>query len=241
MHQGVHRWQYDERGHGCEEQAADDRSAQRSSLRPLACADCERDHARDHRRRRHQNGSQAALATVDGRVVNRRAFAPSIFRKRHQKNRVRDGDANRHDRPHERLHVQRRSRDEQHQEHATNDRRHRGNHSERQAKRLEVRGQQQKDDENREQEAAAQAGERFFECRHLAAVEHRDAARRRSHPRDRLADVSDHGTERLPMDVGGEADHALHVVPIDFTGCGSVVDGGHVRDQRPPETAGGGA
>ena len=43
------------------------------------------------------------------------------------------------------------------------------------------------------------------------------------------------------MDVGGEADHALHVVPIDFTRCGSVVDGGHVRDQRAPETAGGGA
>ena len=51
-----------------------------------------------------------------------RALEPRLFGKRDEQNRIRDRDADGHDRAHERLHIQRRARDEQHQQYAAHDR-----------------------------------------------------------------------------------------------------------------------
>ena len=98
---------------------------------------------------------------------------------------------------------------------------------------MEVRREQEKDHQDRQQQSTSQARDRLFECRHLPAVVDADATWWCARARDRLADVRDHLTERLPVDVGGEADDPLHVVAVDLARRGAIVDGRHIRDQRP--------
>ena len=103
---------------------------------------------------------------------------------------------------------------------------------------MEVRSEQQEDHRNREQHSTPQPGERFFERRHLAAIEDVDAARRRAGSCDRLSHVSERLPQWLPLEVGGKADDPLHVVPVDLARRDSIVDRRHVRDQRAPEASG---
>ena len=66
-----------------------------------------RHHAGDHRGAGHQHGPHARLARRRWRVCSGEPpCATRLLGKRHQQNRVRDGDADGHDRAHERLHVQ---------------------------------------------------------------------------------------------------------------------------------------
>ena len=74
-----------------------------------------RNHAGDHRGTRHQDRPQPAARRLDRRVERRRAVARRVLGERHEQDRVRHRDADRHDRAHERLHVQRRAGHEQHQ------------------------------------------------------------------------------------------------------------------------------
>ena len=103
---------------------------------------------------------------------------------------------------------------------------------------MKVRGQQQEDHHNREQDSTPQPGQRFFEGRHLAAVEDVDTPRRRAGSCDRLSHVIEGLTQRFPFEVGGKTDDALHVVPVDLARCDSIIDRRHVRDQRASEASG---
>ena len=87
------------------------------------------------------NGAQTAPAAFQRRVVHGRPVPSRVFGKCHQQNRIRNRDADRHDRSHERLHIQRRSGNEEDQQHAADDGGYRRDDGEGESERLKVRGQ----------------------------------------------------------------------------------------------------
>ena len=109
----------------------------------------------------------------------RLAFVPRAFGERDQQNRVGHRDPDRHDRAHERLNVERGAGRQQHQQDAAEHRRNGQNDGERQAHGLEIRREQQKDHEHRQQQPDAQSGDGLLErAESRRAYVHRDAARR---------------------------------------------------------------
>ena len=82
--------------------------------------------------------------------------------------------------------IERRMRDQKHQDHAAHRRGRRCENDESKAQRLVVRGQQQKDDQHRERQADAEVGERVVHGRDLPADLHRGAASAEC-PRCRMA------------------------------------------------------
>ena len=132
------------------------------------------------------------------------SFAPRMLGEGDQQNRVGDRDADRHDRAHERLNVQRGAGEPQHQQHAAQ---HRGNgqhDGQRQADGLEVGGQQQEDHQNRQQQTDAQAGDGLFQRRNLAAVLDAHAFRRSARAGQRRVQLLRRFAQRHAVDVGGE-------------------------------------
>ena len=118
-----------------------------------------------------------APSTRRRRSAARRRAMPAAFGEGHQQDRVRHGHADGHDRAHERLNVQRRARQPEHQDHAGDHRRHGRHDQERQLQRLEVRRQQQEDHHHRQQQPGSQAVEHLLQRHDLAA--HGDVHSRR--------------------------------------------------------------
>ena len=91
-----------------------------------------------------------------------------LARERHEQDRVRRGDADRHDRAHQRGHVQRRAGDEQHRDDAAERRRQRQDHDERIAEVLVVHDHQQIDEDRGEQQPDAEIPERVVHALDLS-------------------------------------------------------------------------
>ena len=210
---GVNRRQDSQSSERRNDQPADHRAAQRRRLRSaLAEPDRHRQHAEDHRGRGHQDRAQPAGSAFLRRLQIAPPLMPRPFGERDQQNRVRHRDSNRHDRAHERLHVQRRPRDQQHQQHSAQHRGNRQHDRQRQPHRLEIRRQQKKDHQDRQQQTSPQPGKRLFQRRNLAAHLHADTLRRVARRRQSLIQLPRRFAQRHAMDIRRQADHVL---PVD--------------------------
>ena len=156
---------------------------------------------------------------------------PQLLGEGDQQNGVRDRDADGHDGPHERLHIQGRPRDGEHQHHTHERRGDRRHDDEGQTQRLEIGGEQQKDHDHRDQQPGADIRERLAHRIDLAAHAHRRSARRRARARDRLIDAIGDPSEILARRIRRERDHALTVESIVFTDDGAVLDIRDVAEQ----------
>ena len=116
-----------------------------------------RQHADDHRQRRHDHGAQAGHSGGQRRVVGVGAFLALIVGEGDHQNAVRGRHADAHDRAHERRDVDRRLGDEQHPDDARQGARQRHEDDERIEPGLEVDDHQQVDEDDGEHHAVAQA------------------------------------------------------------------------------------
>ena len=92
--------------------------------------------------------SRPFAPSIAARAASSTLLAAVLLGERHQKNRVGDRHADGHDRPHERLEVDRCPREPQH-EHDAGDHRGRGRDDDQgELDRLEVRRQKQQDDDD---------------------------------------------------------------------------------------------
>ena len=174
-----------------------------------------RHHAGDHRRAGHQHGRMRARAASMAAVERRAARAARLLGEGHQQDGVGHRDADRHDRAHERLHVQRRaghgaasaprrpapparSTPPRARAAATGSSRRAAGRSRR----------------PRPPDPAVTFRERLAHRGDLAAHRDRRAARRLAGARDRLLDAARRAPEVLAGDVGRERHHALPVEAV---------------------------
>ena len=108
------------------------------------------------------------MSGLDGGLESRLACKLLFAGKRHQQDGIRRRDADRHDRSHQRRHVQRRAGDEQHGENAAQRRRQRQDDDERVAEILVVHDHQQVDEHRRKQQSDAEIDERAVHALDLA-------------------------------------------------------------------------
>ncbi len=95
-------------------------------------------------------------------------------------------------------------------------------------KRLEIGGQQEKDDTHRHQEPQTQASEHFRHRLHLPAHGHVYPVGRLSRIADSLLHASCRASQILAGDVRAQCQHALHVVAVIFAERRAVGDAGHI-------------
>ena len=140
------------------------------------------------------------------RGIHRRvARAAILLGERHEQDRIRHRNANRHDRAHERLNVQTRARQQQHEQHSADHRGYRRKDDERQLQRLKVRRKQQIDHQHREQQTHSKIRQRLF------------------HRTDLTADGDLHAARQFPGALDGA---------VQFRGNPSKVFARNIRGQR---------
>ena len=136
-------------------------------------------------------------------------FVARLLGEADHQDRVGYGDADSHDRSHERLNVERRSREQQHQydahQHARNSREHR----KRQTQGLKVRHQKKEDRSNGEQETDPKSGDCLFEGRYLPAHDNRAPLGRGTDVLECLIDLLLCVPKRHPVNVCGDAHDTL--------------------------------
>jgi hypothetical protein len=94
--------------------------------------------------------------------------------------------------------------------------------------RLEIGGQQQKDDADRHQEPRTQAAEHFRHRLDLTPHGHRHPIGRLARISDRLLHAGSRTSQILAGNVRAQRQHALHVVAIVFAERRAVGDAGHI-------------
>ena len=236
LHERVDRRQHDQRGERGRGQAADDRAAERRGrLRAFADRERHRHHAGDHRRARHQHRPHARPRGVDGRVAAasrrcRRACSANVT------SRIAFATATpiamiapMNDCTFSVVRVA-----SQHQHDAGQHGRHGRDDDERETQRLEVRGQQQEDhDDRHERDPRVMFVNVSRIARDLTAHASRSpraAARppaRSPDPRGRRR-----GPRSSPDDVRRQRHHPLAVDAIVFADDRAVLDARHVAEQR---------
>ncbi len=143
LHQREDGRQHGQRRDGRGDQAADDRPAQRGRLlAALAQAQGHRHHAGGHGAAGHEDRPQPAQRAFDGgRVRSGPLLAAMPLGEGDQQDRVGHRHADGHDRAHERLEVDRRAGEPEHQDHAGDHRGRRRDDDQGEPDRLEVRRQ----------------------------------------------------------------------------------------------------
>ena len=111
-------------------------------------------------------------------------------------------------------------------------RRHGRDDDEGEPQRLKVRGEQQKDDDDGDDEPGGDVREGLAHRADLAAHGDGRTARRRAGPRDRRVDLADGSSQILAGDVRRQRDHALTVDAIVFADDRRVLDRRDVAEQR---------
>jgi hypothetical protein len=150
------------------------------------------------------------MARVKGGAERASPFELLLPRERDQQDGVRRGDANRHDRAHERRDVERGAGDEQHREDADQGRRQRQDDDERVAEILIVDDHQQIDKHRSKQEADAQIPEGIVD---LAENLNRIAGLQLLlESSDDLVDVARNAAEIAALRAGVDLVHRLNIV-----------------------------
>ena len=216
LENGENRRQDDQRRDGPARQAADDGASERGGLRAaFPEADRHRQHARDHRAARHQDRPQPARRPRDRRIRHVGAVDPIALGEGDEQDRIGHRHADRHDRAHQRLDVQRRAGDPQRDRNAGDDRGDREHDRERQPEGLKIRRQQQKDHDHRDEEPELEAAEHLLHRHDLPAHGHVHALRRARRPwRAPATRWSATPPRSSPRDIGLQRQHPLHVVPV---------------------------
>src|SRR5882672_6802567 len=144
LQRGQDRRQDDERGAGCAEETADHRTPQRSTLlSALAQAQRHGHHPGQHRETCHQDRTQTASCAFYCRLPWLATLNAAALSESHEQDGVCHGHANRHDRAHEGLNVERGPGEPKHEYDPGDDGGNRQPHCQGKPERLEIGGQQQ--------------------------------------------------------------------------------------------------
>ena len=108
----------------------------------------------------------------------------------------------------------------------------RGHRRKGQPGRLEVGGQHDQDHNNGHDQADLQALEHLPHRQNLSTQIDLGSLGRLAGAGDRRIEVVDRPSEVFPLDVGRQAQVALHVVAVDFAGHLAAHDAGHVANQE---------
>ena len=187
----------------------------------------------------HQDRPEARARGLDAGLEGAVRRRPTLFGEGHQQDRVGHRDADRHDRPHERLEVDRRPRRGEHHRHA-------GQHRRRRRRRPRAPAAP-----TGSWPSAAGGSRRWPTARPMAspwsisrigAIWPRTStvAPRGGAPRRPMAaSMCAAPAQVLARDVGRHADHPLHVVAVVLAGDRALLDPGDVAEQRvarrPPD------
>jgi hypothetical protein len=222
--------------------------------RGAVCAEPKAIGSAHHHQRRHEDGTQARAAAFERRFLRGGAVLPVALGEGAEEDRVRDRDADRHHRPHERLEVQGGAGDEE-GEPDSGENGGKGRHyRKRYPDRLEVSDEEEEHGDDGEQNGKPQVPEHLRERRELAAHAHVHTAGRLGNGSDRLAHLGSGRAQIRLVDVRGHGDHPLHVAPVELAeglaraqrgdvakerGYGRAVlvhrDSGHVFDGAHPD------
>ena len=206
---------------------------------PRALAGCQGhgDHAGDHGKGGHENGAESAGGAFDGgQGGSGRPGARLRLGERDQENRVGHGDADRHDRAHERLNIQRGLRHSQHDHDTGDDGRHDQDDGQREAEALKIGRQQQKDHYDGDDQAVVQAAKKFLHGGDLAADIDGDAGGRVARIFGGLLQIGCDAAEIFAGDIGPQREHAGHVVAVVLAQHGAVGYAGDLAHLQLPRT-----
>src|SRR5258707_8894777 len=160
LERGKDRRQDDESGACCAEETANHRPPERRALlSAFAEAQRHRHHPGQHRETCHQDRTQTAPCAFYCRLPWLTTLDPAALSESHEQDGICHGHADRHDRAHEGLNVERGPGEPKHEYDSGDDGRNRRPHRQGKPERLEVGGQQQEDDPHRHQESQTQASE----------------------------------------------------------------------------------
>ena len=217
LQQRINRRHQEQRPQRSEQQAADHGATQRSILlAALAKRRRHRQHADDHRQRRHQHRSQPGMPGIQRRLAAVLARQPLIVRKHYHQNRVRRRHANRHNRAHQARHAERRLRQEQHPQDPAERAGNRHQNNQRIKPRLKVHRHQHVHQQDREDDADAQPHERVVHRLHLAAqLQLRRLRQRLLRLVHDLLDLARHAAQIALVHIGIDIVGRLNVVVVD--------------------------
>ena len=158
MQEREDRGHKDESGDGGAKQAANHRAAKGCILlAAVSQSKRHRNHADDHRQRRHDYGAQARGPGLKRGRYSISMVVQPLLREGHDQNAVRCGDAHAHDGAHQRGNAERGAGDEQEQYDSSQSRRQRRDDDEWIKPRLEVHDDQQIDQDDGKRQSAEKA------------------------------------------------------------------------------------
>src|SRR3954464_10370978 len=188
MEEELYRGCDDQRQHHRDENAADHRNRQRlQHLRSLPDAERQRQHASGRRHGGHHDRAQASSAGVYDRLLDRHPLRYGLVVRVEQQDAVFGDDADDHDQPHERRHVEGGSRHQQRDEDTRGREQRRREDRDRRGVGPELEEEYQENQDDRQREHRRQVAKRLLLLAEGAAV--LDANRwRQLQSRDRFLD-----------------------------------------------------
>ena len=197
----------------------------------LAEAEGEGEHAGTHRAGRHENGAEARSRGGEGGGGGIGGAAAVAVGEGDEENGVGDGDADGHDRADRGLEIEGGASELQREDDAGEYAGDGGDHDEGEAEGLEVRGEEQKDDGDGDEEAGAKTLGEFSERTDLAAVVDAAFGGRFAEFGDGGGDLAGGGAEVDVVEIGGDADDTDEIVAFVLAGGGAGCEAGDITQE----------